>query len=286
MAELARPGLGRQVAEHELGKAERGRVARVDSRLVPVGERRAWRQHRHPCQPAVQVSQCGPCPVRQARHSEHATKGGAQQLVLSDVDGELVVGHLDGQQLPRPAGQLVSDSDASPHSPQRLVHRAVALKHARSEGGACQPHERLGERGPKVVVGGGLDQARLEARVAGVPEKKQHASQPHTLLGADVDLKVVDTSAADQAAGRQPPAMAFGPHVQQPRGRQRLGLTVVEGDDDPVAVELVLLDVHHQPASASVSASGSAGGSTRRLSCWRSAVSPKRAWTAVRSSRP
>ena len=82
--------------------------------------------------------------VRQSRHAQHPAQGGAQDLVLGDVDGELVVGDLDRHHQPGTAGDLVADPDPPADRAQGFLDGAVALQNAAASR-AGQPDQGLGQ---------------------------------------------------------------------------------------------------------------------------------------------
>ena len=106
-----------------------------------------------------------------------------QQPVFGDVDGELVVAHLQRDAPPPPAPQLVGFADPAPQHRQRLLDRLVALQQALIQSPRCQPHERvrqrLGQVGSRVQVNA------LVPPIVRTPRVPHQEDQP-----VDVDLRL------------------------------------------------------------------------------------------------
>ena len=148
-----------------------------------------------------QPAQAGPQRRRDRPETQELAGGTAQQAVLHDVDGVLVVDHLDRQRQPGAPAELGGHVDAALDAEQRSSDGRVALEQALGKCSLGVRAERAGDRGQQVV-GVGPQRVGL-VPLDTVDRLAQQGEQPVDAdLGVDADLEAVDDEDADVVAWR------------------------------------------------------------------------------------
>lgn len=118
--------------------------------------------------------------ARHAGQAQQSFHGRAQDAVLRDVGGELVVRHLHGQRRPEAAADLLGLPDPSAYDQGGLLRRPVPLQEA-------LPLHGVGEGGQQVAVVRHLHLSVTPgaAGIEAVAEEEEEAGDGH--LGRDAD---------------------------------------------------------------------------------------------------
>lgn len=103
----------RAAAEHELTEPQSRLVACVESGRLPGGYERAARERLHVGHGSEETQQALAGPLRHARHAEEALACGAEDAVLEDVNGVVVVSDFKRHGQPETATELLVGANAS-----------------------------------------------------------------------------------------------------------------------------------------------------------------------------
>ena len=185
---LAVAGLRRGVPQDQFGEPKSGVVAGVHPAGPPLRQRRAGLKARHGVELSLELAQPAQDFRPHPRHLGHPFQRGAQNPVLRDVLGELVVGDFQRNQHAGPAGNLVRHPDPALDGPEGFVHHEVPLQHAAAQRPVRELRQRFGQGAPKVGVlhrGDGIVPEPLVPRVA---EQEQQPAQAEPLLGPHLQL--------------------------------------------------------------------------------------------------
>ena len=130
------------------------------------------------------------------RNGQHPLTGGAQDLVLGDVDRELVVPDLQRQRQPMVAVQLLAFAQPAAQHRRAFLHDDVSGEQALVDGPFGLPPQRLCDGRDQVRGLSHRYRVRLpRGAVLGVAEQEQ---QPGDLdLRPDPDLDIADPGRAD-----------------------------------------------------------------------------------------
>ena len=214
-----------------------------------------------------------------SRYAAHPLYGGAQDLVLGDVDGELVVPDLQRPRLAAVAVHLVDLAQPAPQYRRRLVHGPVVLHQPLPECPLGLPPQRVGQHRHQV-----RRLAEHQVLVTPPPSGQRVADEEQQPVDAhlrgDAHLHVADPGGADVPSGlHAPPSVRRArPHVDDAGAGERLGLPCRQRDLD---ARTGLGQRHHGHGCSVPTSPASAAVSTARLA--RSAARPYRSATSTPS---
>lgn len=202
-----------RAAQHEARDAEGGVVANVQPGRCPGGQGTPGDEPSHAVQPQRQVAQQPAGARRDGRQAQQSVRRGEEQPVLGDVDGVVVVTHLDRHRETVAPLDLRLDADAAPHDRQRLLRLAVTEEDALLESPFGGAREGVGQRGQQFGALTGVDfLAPPASRLLRVAEEVEQAVDRR--LRPDADLHRIvrgpDPGGADQAVVPEPPEAGAG----------------------------------------------------------------------------